>query len=276
MSSEDRVQERRALVTATLTEVGRRSRNEDRLGTAEASGVHAWMVCDGLGGHDNGDLAAEAAVGAALRALATPAGTLVETAETMIRSANEAVIAARAERGGESGAESLMASTISLVVSDGSAVAWAHAGDSRIFRFRSGNGEQVMRDHTIAESMRALSNNGRREEESQHATQLLSSLGTTEMYYDVSALEPLEAGDVFLIASDGLWGAVPLRTMVSELHAASSLEAWLAGLRDRVERRRDPDQDNFTGVAFGADLQPGATLGGRASNGGWRALFGWL
>lgn len=258
------------MTTAMMSEVGRRSRNEDRYGTGEAAGAHAWVVADGLGGHDSGDVAAAAAVAAALRSFETPASTLTATAEAMIRSANEAVLSAREER-----AASSMSSTISLIVADAAAVVWGHVGDTRIFRFRDGNAEQLTRDHSVAESMRALSNGSQREPENRNATVLLSSLGSPEMYYDVSVPEELHAGDVFLIASDGLWGAVPLKTMASELRSAPSLETWLDRLRRRVERRNDPEQDNFTAVTFGADLEPGATLGGRAAGRGWRAMLGW-
>jgi serine/threonine protein phosphatase PrpC len=258
------------MTTAMMSEVGRRSRNEDRYGTGEAGATRAWVVADGLGGHDSGDLAAAAAVAAALRSFDAPASTLTETAEAMIRSANEAVLSAREER-----AASTMSSTISLIVADAATLVWGHVGDTRIFRFREGNAEKLTRDHSVAESMRALSNGANREKENRNATVLLSSLGSPEMYYDVSALEDLHAGDVFLIASDGLWGVVPLKTMASELHSAPSLEKWLDRLRWRVERQNDPEQDNFTAVAFGADLEPGATLGGRGASRGWRAMFGW-
>jgi len=264
MSSEPRVNEGRTLVTATISEVGRRSRNEDRFGTVESGAVLGWVVADGLGGHDSGDVAAEAAVGAAIRVLATPAETLVETAVAMIRSANEAVIVARAERNGASA----MASTIALAVSDGESIAWGHAGDTRIYRFRDGQPERLTRDHSVAESMRALSNSEPPDEGNRNATVLLSSLGTSEFHHDVSAVEELRSGDVFLICSDGLWGAIPLRTLASELRGAASLEAWLQRLRGRVERRRDPEQDNFTAIAFAADYKPGAARG-------WRGMFGW-
>ncbi len=264
MSIEHRVNHGRTLVTATISEVGRRSRNEDRFGAVESGAVLGWVVCDGLGGHDSGDVAAESAVGAAVRALDTPAESLVATAEAMIRSANDAVIAARAERSGESA----MASTIALAVSDGESIAWGHVGDTRIYRFRDGQPEQLTRDHSVAESMRALSSSESRDEDNRNATVLLSSLGTAEMYHDVSALEELRSGDVFLICSDGLWGAIPMRTLGSELRGAASLEAWLGRLRQRVERKRDPEQDNFTAIAFAADYKPSAARG-------WRGMFGW-
>ena len=253
-----------AFVVAAFSEVGRRGRNEDRVGTSGTAGgrLHAWTVADGLGGHDAGDVAAQAAVDAALgRVDAAPADAALEdVVRTAMEAAQDAVLRVRARLGAHSEA----ATTIALAVSDGESVACGHAGDSRLYRLREGRAELLTRDHTVAESMRALAGTAQGQSAaSEHSNTLISALGIDGALLDVGAAEPLQANDVFLICSDGLWAHVPERALAADRRAAADLTEWLDRLRQRVEDANDPHQDNYTGIAFCAEAEsqnaPGKT-----------------
>ncbi|HEV3087924.1 MAG TPA: protein phosphatase 2C domain-containing protein [Candidatus Elarobacter sp.] len=238
---------------ATLWQIGRRSRNEDRYGeVVSRDGTRrAWAVADGVGGHPGGDLAAEAAVAGALAHVerAESGETIGATVRHGLEAAQEAVARARSSGGRNAG----MATTIVLAVSDGRTVAWGHVGDSRIYRIRDGSVERLTRDHSVAEAMRALSGASDADEALPvHGDVLLSSLGADEPAYTIGDVEELRRDDVFLLCTDGLWAHVSARTLAAELQAAVSLQDWLDRLGRHVQSADDPRQDNFTAIAFRA------------------------
>jgi serine/threonine protein phosphatase PrpC len=127
---------------AARTEVGHvRSRNEDALLVAGEDGVLA--VCDGLGGHPDGDVASAAAV-ESLRESAAKAAASADDLLAALHAAHDAVLAAAAEDPARTG----MATTVVIAtVGDGTARV-AHVGDSRAYlRDQEGQLRQVTRDH---------------------------------------------------------------------------------------------------------------------------------
>jgi PPM family protein phosphatase len=240
-----------ALFSVALSSaIGRREQNEDRCGERQSSnGRHAWAVADGLGGHEGGEVAAQVALDAALDRFAE-ADNYVDLGDVVhisLEQARDAVSDAR-ER---SDIGSDMATTFALVVSDGEAIAWGHVGDTRIYRVREGRAAVLTRDHTLAASMRALA--GAAQEHDLlpvHTNVLASSLGPKEPFIEVSEVEPLLQGDVFLICSDGLWAHFSEAALEQDLARSRDLGEWLARLERRVEEARDPEQDNYTAIAF--------------------------
>lgn len=238
---------------ATLWQIGRRTRNEDRFGdvVSRDGRRRAWAVADGVGGQPGGDVAAEAAVHGALAYVesADPAEPVAATVLRSLQAAQQSIALRRA--GAAEHAE--MATTIALAVSDGASVGWGHVGDSRIYRIRGGEVQKLTRDHSVAEAMRALSGASESEDTPPaHGDVLLSSLGAGEPEYAVGDPEPLRPDDVFLLCTDGFWAQISTRTLAAELRASETLQDWLDRLGRQVENAADPRQDNFTAIAFRA------------------------
>ncbi len=234
---------------ATLWEIGSRPRNEDRYGVAVSRDArrHVWAVADGVGGHPGGAVAADAAVRAALAYVENgdPGEALVDAVRPTLEAAQAGVAALR------HGENAGMATTIALAVSDFARIAWGHVGDSRIYRVRAATAERLTRDHSVAEAMRALAGGTENDDGlPAHGNVLLSSLGADEPHYDVSDVENVLPDDAFLICSDGLWAHLSPKTIVADLRAATSLQDWLDRLGGRVKGADDPQQDNFTAIAF--------------------------
>lgn len=206
---------------ATAIEFGARSdvgcvraNNEDNYRVAPE--VNLFVLSDGMGGLASGEVASRLSVDAVVKhcgeAAANPslgmAGARIAGASeasnrlaSAIRLANQAVYDA-AKRNGNNGR---MGATLAAIRIDGERLTVAHVGDSRIYRLRGGNLEQLTRDHSfVAEQV----HNGRMtaEEASSSALQsvLIRAIGI-EADVDVDVNEELLVeGDTVLVCSDGL------------------------------------------------------------------------
>jgi protein phosphatase len=200
-----------AIVHASATHIGYvREDNEDRL-LARAGRV--FVVADGMGGPEGGEIAAELVrtmfvdLFDALRT--EPEGALEDLAE-VIRSANSAIYERNVLRKAEDPKRRSMGATCTAcMVLASSQLAIAHVGDSRLYRLRDRRLVQLTADHnaiTIVGGQPVV-----------HANILDRAVGTTaELEVDADLVD-IEVGDVLLLCSDGLYGAVSDRAIAATL-----------------------------------------------------------
>ncbi len=130
------------------TDVGLvREKNEDSMLIDPTIGL--FVVCDGMGGHVGGQVASQLAVATIAEVIRSnnpePAEGEPDRLVTAIRCANAAVFSkAKAEP-----ALHNMGTTVVGIREDGDLLHLCHVGDSRIYRLRQGNLEQVTRDHSL-------------------------------------------------------------------------------------------------------------------------------
>lgn len=204
---------------------GGRKYNEDRCNSdlfVSAGGLSmaVAVVCDGVGGEERGERAAQLAVDTLLLALRDSKQTdPVETIIAAVREANSAVH----NEALRLGAGERMACTMALaVVVNETTLYVANVGDSRVYLARGGTYQQITRDHTFANVMvwqgklsaQAANSNP-------DANRVMRVLGpkpnlqvdmgiylTTEDYGDANKLGKqgfqLQTGDTILACSDGL------------------------------------------------------------------------
>ncbi|HEX4076807.1 MAG TPA: protein phosphatase 2C domain-containing protein [Candidatus Acidoferrales bacterium] len=191
-----------------------RENNEDSFRLAPE--LNLFVLSDGMGGLASGEIASRLSVDTVVKhcsdAAANPSLQLVgqridgvsEASNRLagaIRLANQAVheVAKQNGNGGRMGA-TLVAARI-----DGERMSIAHVGDSRIYRLRGGDFEQLTRDHSfVADQM--LRGRMTPEEASSSALQsvLIRAIGIEpEVDVDVNE-ELLMDGDTLLLCSDGL------------------------------------------------------------------------
>jgi len=182
--------------SVAATNVGKvRSINQDAF--VERSEVGLWAVADGLGGETEGEVASRMVCDAL--ADFTPEATFedtIEGARERVRQVNELLdrAAARSINGVRSG------STIVALLARGNRCAVLWAGDSRLYRWRSGRLHRLTRDHNLAELEGAT---GRDVHAVTRAVGGESTL-TLDLHRDSVRL-----GDRYLLCSDGLTRAVP-------------------------------------------------------------------
>lgn len=224
---------------AALTDLGRvRTNNEDYFGQAvpdspERATSHGWLfvLADGVGGHNQGEVASRIAVESILAGFrASPAVNSFEPLLIrLLKQANtevyEAGIAA-----GPAGAG--MSTTVVACAVRHDRAYIAHLGDSRCYLLRNGTIKSLTRDHTVAnEQVRLrLISAGQAGPITRHA--LSRSLGA-ELFVNVeSGIFAIHPGDTLLLCSDGLHGAVPDSKIASTITAAPDLDSAARNLID--------------------------------------------
>jgi type VI secretion system protein ImpM len=178
--------------SAGATHVGCvRQLNQDAL--LERPEVGVWVVADGLGGHSRGELASRMVCDALADCL-PQAGfeDAVETARARISEVNEHLVRSAASDPGAKRS----GSTVVALLTRGSRCAILWAGDSRVYRWRSGTLELLTRDHSLA---------GRDEQSPDDGTHAVTRAVGAESGLTLDLhVDRVRAGDRFLLCSDGL------------------------------------------------------------------------
>lgn len=231
---------------AAATDIGLvRKRNEDSFRILPELGLA--IVCDGMGGHQSGHVASQLAVSLLTQELrrhfpeerAEPEPLARKYLRHAVRAANDAIMEASAENR----AYQDMGAT-ALVVSFGkNALRAAHLGDTRLYRLRHGGLQALTQDHTL---YRKWIEDGVLENDEAlvaRARNLLTrSLGIESSVHAEITESDVQPGDVFLLCSDGLYGAVAdeeIRTRLLESHA--SLKTDVKALIDAANAAGGPD-----------------------------------
>ena len=227
---------------AFRTDTGRqRSANEDSVFVR----LPIFVVADGMGGAQAGEVASKAAAEAFDRDLpdAPPEQVLRETIEAANREIHELAHADSSRAG--------MGTTITAAIVDAAneEVCIGHVGDSRAYRLRGGKLEQLTRDHSLVEEMRRKGQitDAQAEDHPQRSI-ITRALGPEpEVEVDVQTVSAAP-GDVFLICSDGLTTMVDEKRIAAVLSGAESMASAVRSLID--EANRAGGRDNVTALLF--------------------------
>src|SRR5690242_8927028 len=200
---------------AELTDVGKvREHNEDYLGHAaphpDTAQNQGWLfaVADGVGGHDRGEVASRLAIETLQAGFRDYRLNESSTAclQRLVQAANSKICETAATAGPRG---SNMCTTIVACLFRYDRITVAHVGDSRCYLIRRGQAEAITNDHSlVAEQVRMglLSAEDAAKSERRHV--LSRSLGGN-LFVNVELNErQLLPGDVFVLSSDGMHGAL--------------------------------------------------------------------
>ena len=188
-------------LSAAVSHVGKvRSNNQD----SGYAGHHLFVVADGMGGHAGGDVASAIATKRVAEADAEYGAA--EDAEQALQAAMIAANSLLAETVFEHSELTGMGTTVSGIVCVRDQIVLAHIGDSRIYRFRDGELEQVTADHTFVQR---LVDSGRitPEEAAVHPRRsvLMRVLGDVDAAPEIDTkVLDTRPGDRWVLCSDGL------------------------------------------------------------------------
>jgi protein phosphatase len=205
------------------TDVGRvRDHNEDYLGnvapaTPAQVRTHGWLfvLADGVGGHEQGEVASRLAVESMIAGFrgAKDGESHSAVLQRLVQQANTSIVEA-GMTGGRAAAG--MATTIVACALRYDRVAVAHVGDSRCYLIRGGKATQITRDHTVASEQVRMGLVSAQEAAEGETSHILSRSLGTELVANIEINDhQIFAGDVLLLCSDGLHGAVEASEMAA-------------------------------------------------------------
>ena len=196
----------------------KRTHNEDNFSIMEESGL--YIVADGMGGHASGEIASKMAVDAMREFFAATANDPERTWPykmdrskgyeenrliTGIKLANLRIYESAQRDPRQRGMGTTIVSL--FAVEDG--VYIAHVGDSRVYRMREGNLEQLTEDHSLLNDYIKMKRLTPEEIANfPHKNVIVRALGMKDTVKVDTRLEQPRAGDVYLLCSDGLSGPV--------------------------------------------------------------------
>lgn len=232
---------------ASMTKTGNRGCNEDYLKISSVADRHGFIVCDGLGGHNAGDLAAKIAGDAIADELYLHEDMSDYLPSAFERAQKQILLRQRANE-----AQKDMRTTAVCMASDEAFAYIGHVGDSRFYGFKKDGAYVRTLDHSMPQLL--VRSNVIVESEIRHhpnRSVLLKVLGdeTDEALCDL--MEPLALCDfsAFLLCSDGFWEFLNEKDMLSTLHDSSSPQEWLDEMVAIVESNGNgKTMDNYTAI----------------------------
>jgi len=216
---------------------GPRPENQDAVLVRRLSdGREVAAVCDGMGSHEAGGRASQAAIEALVRALEE--GSALEES---VAAAQRAVVAVAARESRPAG----VGTTLVAMLREMDSYRVANIGDSRAYRFHGGRLTQITRDHSFVREAVA---SGRMTEEEARRSPLRHAV--TRSLGEVPAHDaeyfgpfPVREDEVLVLSSDGLHGVLPSESLERLLGAGVPVPdlprhlvqaALDAGTRDNV------------------------------------------
>lgn len=233
---------------AGYTDLGlTRERNEDDWGWRKVDDrTRLYVVSDGMGGHDRGEVASATTVRTVLDVVTKGVRTGRTSGDylqrLLIKSVEDANAAVFAE--GRDDARAMGATVVVLLVVDSKTAYIAHAGDARAYQLRGGVLRALTTDHSLVQAM-VERGTIKPEEARTHpkANVILNYLGQDEeIDVDVQEVRLLK-GDRLMLCSDGLWGELDDAELAFHLsewgpprRAVQRLvrDAYLGGGKDNV------------------------------------------
>lgn len=199
-----------------LTDIGqRRKHNEDAYLADDELGL--WVVADGMGGHAAGEVASQEAIDTIYGMVCRGKRTMEldrtfsedkgRAAQRLVEGAVQAatyMVYAMAELDANKAG---MGTTISVMMSVGDFAVTGQVGDSRIYRIRGTEVDQLTEDHTlIAWQLKQGLITEDEARRSKHRNVITRAVGNRDyVQVDTKVIE-LEIGDRYLLCSDGLHG----------------------------------------------------------------------
>lgn len=239
------------IVTAKASLLGDRDQNQDRVGVLRRGDTLLAVVMDGMGGHSQGDLAAEVGLESMLNRFAKAKLPLIKEQAfltELILEAHEAVIKA----GLGLPIAMMPRSTTAVCLIQRDRMHWVHVGDSRIYLIRQGKMLTRTRDHTHVEMLvqQGLISEA---QVNQHPMRnfVESCLGGEIEMSTLTESGPIDVNvnDSILLCSDGLWSAFKDRELAESLSSTKHTpQNILETLCSAAVEICHPISDNTSGI----------------------------
>ena len=224
-----------------------RSGNEDNFTVDVSDSRGIFIVADGMGGHAAGEVASEMAVQIVQRELTAihdlDGEQVAQTVGGALRKANRAIHDRTLTEVDKQG----MGTTVSVLLLSGTRYLIGQIGDSRVYLLRDGAFTQLTKDHSyVQEQVDAGFLTPEQARYHPYSNVITRCVGaSSDVEPDIYRGE-IRAGDLFLVASDGLTGMVDDRRLAQLLGSRAEAERKVHALISEANGRGG--LDNITAI----------------------------
>ncbi|MFZ4478646.1 MAG: PP2C family protein-serine/threonine phosphatase [Rhodoferax sp.] len=228
---------------------GGREINEDRMGYSYTHAAGIFFVTDGMGGHPEGEVAADLALQVISTMFQKEAKPELPDVALFLTSAVTAAHRKILRYATEKNMPDSPRTTIVAAVVQAGAVTWIHCGDSRFYLVRQGDLLTRTRDHSYIEQPQ-VGLTGERLAERINRNILFTCLGSpSRPMFEVSGPLALQQGDRLMLCSDGLWCSLSDEDIAYHLSQKPVNQA-VPDLVESALRRAGEASDNVTVIAL--------------------------
>lgn len=228
-----------------LSRIGGRAVNEDRMGYCFTRESGLFLLADGMGGHPEGEVAAQLAIETISALFREEAQPVVQDPARFLSNALLAAHHRIIRHASQKGMLDTPRTTLVAAVLQGHGATWAHCGDSRLYVVRQDELLMRTRDHSYREQEKAVSTRL----ELRNRNILFTCLGSpTSPIFDIAGPFSLCQGDKLLLCSDGLWDNLGDAEIVRRLAGKPVSEA-VPELVEAALQAGGDHSDNVTGLA---------------------------
>lgn len=233
-----------------ITMIGSYDINEDCITCVHKDDTNLYILADGLGGHQKGEVASRTVVDAMteyfLNHHCVPdeatVCSLFEKAQDELFRMNQ----------NDSGGGMYTTAVILLINQNDYII--GHVGDSRCYCFQGGKSMQRTIDHSVPQ-MLALAGDIKEKQIRFHQdrNRLLRVMGTKweKALYEIDFTGKVRENAAFLLCSDGFWELVDEAHMNKYLKKSMNAEEWLQKMQSEVEKNGSGKRmDNYSAIAI--------------------------
>jgi serine/threonine protein phosphatase PrpC len=225
---------------------GGRKDNEDRMGYCYTRESGLFVLADGMGGHPEGEVAAQMAVQTVAEIYQKQALPRVENVPAFFSNALLTAHHALLRYASDKAMLDTPRTTIVVAVVQGSSVTWVHCGDSRLYLVRDGELVARTQDHSFS----AQRKSGATALVPANRNILFTCLGSpTKPVIDVVGPVQLRQGDKILLCSDGLWDSLRESDIVHQL-STQPVSLAVPRMVDLALHHAGTRSDNVSAIAL--------------------------
>ncbi len=230
---------------------GPRKYNQDRVAYSYSKDSLLAVLADGMGGHENGDIAAQIAITTLTDAFQKTALPILANPEKFL---TDRIMEAHQAIAGYVSNHQLLdqpRTTIVAAIAQDNELFVAHVGDSRLYHIREGRVIGRTEDHSkvqllFKQGLIPLGQMGMHPERNK----VYNCLGGSDLpKVETSPVRELRDGDTIMLCSDGLWSLVGDDKM-ADILSSDTVSASIPELLDLAESRADRKSDNMSAIAF--------------------------
>lgn len=236
-----------------ITDIGNvRELNEDSVDIDITPKYSFYIVCDGIGGHNAGEVASSETVRIIKEYIREYYRKSIapQILESAVVEANSRIY----EMGSQDESKSGMGTTVTCALKTGDDVFIAHVGDSSAFLIKKEEAHKLTKDHSMVQEL-VDSGSITEEEMRNHPNRniITRSIGTMEeVKVDIINVR-MEEGDHIILCTDGLSDYISKEEMLLAYNCSESDESFLKHMVDIAKKRGG--RDNISLVIFGGEDQ---------------------